>query len=127
MTDVNNILQQALDAESRRYLASPVWDCCGKPVCACGKAKNPPLVRAMIRAAIDEDAGEPSERGQPDMTHKARAQQLWRSLDENERTGVRFGLFPHLKLQAVEREGFHLRAMVLALMQVAAENGGMQV
>ena len=58
--------------------------------------------------------------------HDIRARQLWDSFTENERHGVRFGMFPHDKTTAAEREGFDGHKLVVALMKIASENGGMR-
>ena len=55
-----------------------------------------------------------------------KAKLLWHDMDENERTGVRFGMFPFGKMQEAEREGFNGRELCLALMDCAKADGGMR-
>ena len=62
----------------------------------------------------------------PDQTTKARAQILWDAMDGNEKTGVRFGLFPAEKMRQAEAEGFNGREICIALMEIAGRNGGMK-
>ena len=56
----------------------------------------------------------------------AKAQQLWQSFDKNEKAGVRFGLFPAVKIRDAEAEGVDGRELVLALMDCAKSDGGMR-
>lgn len=58
--------------------------------------------------------------------HDAKAQTLWASLTENEKTAIRFGLFPASKIAEVEAEGFDGRMICLSLMDCAKKNGGMR-
>lgn len=51
---------------------------------------------------------------------------MWAAFDENEKTGVRFGMFPAAKISAAEAEGFDHHRLVVALMDVASKNGGMR-
>lgn len=57
--------------------------------------------------------------------HLAKATTMWASFDANEKHGVRFGMFPHQKMLAAEKEGFNGRELSIALMDVAEKNGGM--
>ena len=57
---------------------------------------------------------------------QAKAKQLWESMDDNEKTGVRFGLFPANRMRFLEDEGFNLHEMVCALMDCAKKDGGMR-
>jgi hypothetical protein len=52
------------------------------------------------------------------------ARQLWDGMDENQRTGVRFGLFPAEIMQAHQEIDGH--ELAVALMDVATANGGMR-
>jgi len=61
---------------------------------------------------------------QAEITPKAEA--LWAELDENEKTGVRFGMFPAEKMRAAEALGYDTRRLALALMALAERNGGMR-
>lgn len=56
----------------------------------------------------------------------AKAKLLWHEMDANERTGVRFGLFPAIKMQVAESEGFNGRELCIALMDCAKSDGGMR-
>ncbi len=58
------------------------------------------------------------------LTQKALA--IWNSMDKNEQTGVRFGLFPHGKMTEAEKEGFGGKYLAVALMNIASNNGGMR-
>jgi hypothetical protein len=42
----------------------------------------------------------------PQAEIKAKAVQVWQSMTDSEKHGVRFGMFPAEKMQAVESEGF---------------------
>jgi hypothetical protein len=55
-----------------------------------------------------------------------KAKLIWRDMDKNEQTGVRFGLFPAGKMQDAEREGYDGRELAVALMDCAKEDGGMR-
>jgi len=54
-----------------------------------------------------------------------KAREMWREMSDNERTGVRFGMFPAEAMRKAEREGFE-RGLASALMQVASNDGGMR-
>jgi len=54
-----------------------------------------------------------------------KAKAIWDTMDKNEQTGVRFGLFPHGKMVAAEQEGYNGKDLAVALMEVASNNGGM--
>lgn len=55
-----------------------------------------------------------------------KAQQLWESFDKNEKTGVRFGLFPFEKMQVAIQEGYHSHELCVALMDTASKNEGLR-
>ena len=55
-----------------------------------------------------------------------KAAALWASFDQNERHGIRFGLFPAGKMLAAEREGFDHHALAVALIKCASRDGGMR-
>lgn len=55
-----------------------------------------------------------------------KAADIWAAMDRNERHGVRFGLFPALKMNEAEREGFNGRLLCIALMNCAEKDGGMR-
>jgi len=56
--------------------------------------------------------------------YKAKAVQMWESMNKSERTGVRFGMFPAPQMRDAEKEGFNGHELCLALMAVASEQGG---
>jgi len=56
---------------------------------------------------------------------KAMAVAIWNKMDKNEKTGVRFGLFPANKMREAEKEGFNGKDLCVALMDCATKNGGM--
>jgi hypothetical protein len=55
-----------------------------------------------------------------------KAERMWAAFDRNQRTGVRFGMFPAAEMQAAEREGYNGRLLSVALMDCAAADGGMR-
>ena len=57
---------------------------------------------------------------------KAKAAQIWASFDKNEKTGIRFGLFPAVKMREAEAEGFNSKDLCVALMDCAKNDGGMR-
>jgi len=57
---------------------------------------------------------------------KARAAAMWSQMDDNEKTGVRFGMFPMGKMQEAEKEGFNTKDICVALMDCANNDGGMR-
>lgn len=59
-------------------------------------------------------------------SHQARAASMWLDMDDNEKTGVRFGMFPYGRMCEAEREGFNARELCIALMDIAKRNGGMR-
>jgi len=59
-----------------------------------------------------------------EITPKAEA--MWAAFDENEKTGVRFGMFPAGKMQAAQALGYDTRRLALALMALAERDGGMR-
>lgn len=61
-----------------------------------------------------------------DDTTKAMAAAIWSKLDKNEKTGVRFGMFPMGKMQEAEKEGFNTKDICVALMDCANNDGGMR-
>ena len=56
----------------------------------------------------------------------AKAALMWEAFSENERAGVRFGMFPAGKMHEAEREGFATHPLVCALMDCAKRDGGMR-
>jgi hypothetical protein len=54
-----------------------------------------------------------------------KAQTMWANFTDNEKTAVRFGMFPAFPMQAAEQEGLDSRLLALALMDVANADGGM--
>ena len=59
------------------------------------------------------------------MTTQAMASAIWLAMDENEKTGVRIGLFPLAKMKAAEDAGFNGKDLCVTLMNCAKEDGGM--
>lgn len=59
-------------------------------------------------------------------SHEAKAALMWETMDENERAGVRFGMFPLRKMKEAEAEGFGSHPLVVALMDCAKRDGGMR-
>lgn len=59
-------------------------------------------------------------------TNQAKAQLIWDSLSDNEKTAIRFGLFPASRITTAEVDGFDGREICLALMDCAKANGGMK-
>lgn len=57
---------------------------------------------------------------------QAKAATLWAAMDKNERCGVRFGMFPAVKMREAEKEGFDGRALCVALCDCAKADGGMR-
>ena len=57
---------------------------------------------------------------------KEKAAKVWQGMDKNEKTGVRFGMFPQAKMKAAEAEGYDGHKLVCALMDQAQADGGMR-
>ena len=55
-----------------------------------------------------------------------KARDLWAKMDKNQRTGVRFGLFPADVIKDAEKEGFNCHALTIALMECTKKDGGMR-
>lgn len=53
----------------------------------------------------------------------AKAEEIWAGMNDSERHGVRFGLFPYHVMMAAEAEGY--KRLSVELMAVAEKNGGM--
>ena len=60
-----------------------------------------------------------------DETTQTYAQALWESMDDNQKAGVRIGLFPYEKMSAAEKAGFNGKDLCVALMNCAKQDGGM--
>jgi len=60
------------------------------------------------------------------LSDQEKAQEIWDGMDDNERTGVRFGMFPAGKMAEAEKEGYKGKELCVALMDVAKQNGGMR-
>jgi len=56
----------------------------------------------------------------------ALAAHIWAAADRNERTGIRFGLFPAYRMQQAKAEGIDMHALACALMDCARIDGGMR-
>ena len=50
----------------------------------------------------------------------------WRDMDNNEKHGVRFGLFPMKRMAEAEKCGWSPRDLAVALMDEAKKDGGMR-
>ena len=50
-----------------------------------------------------------------------KAYSLWEAFDENEKAGCKFGMFPFVKMQAAEKEGYNGHKLCVALMTVASK------
>jgi hypothetical protein len=55
-----------------------------------------------------------------------KAEAMWAAFDENEKTGVRFGMFPAVKMREAEALGYDGRRLAMALMALAQRDGGMR-
>lgn len=55
-----------------------------------------------------------------------KAEDIWAAMDKNEKHGVRFGLFPAVKMREAEKEGYEGRFLSIALMDCAEKDGGMR-
>lgn len=58
--------------------------------------------------------------------HYAKATEIWAAMDDNEKAGVRFGLFPFGRMMEAEKAGFTGRLLCIALMDKAKADGGMR-
>ena len=56
----------------------------------------------------------------------SKARDIWDSMDDNEKAGVRFGMFPAGKMQDAESDGYSGKDLAVALMEIATEEGGMK-
>lgn len=54
----------------------------------------------------------------------AKAQEIWAGMDDNQRHGVRFGLFPAEVMREAEAQGY--KGLSIELMDIAKNNGGMR-
>lgn len=61
----------------------------------------------------------------PNATYQKKAQEIWADMDQNQRTGVRVGLFPAEIMREAEAESYQGKELCVALMDVAKNNGGM--
>lgn len=57
---------------------------------------------------------------------KEKAAEMWSSFDENEKAGVRFGMFPFEKMQAAEQQGYDSTDLAVALMECAEAARGIR-
>ena len=55
--------------------------------------------------------------------HEVKAEEIWAAMNDNQRHGVRFGLFPAALMQMA---GYDAHKLACALMDVAQVNGGMR-
>lgn len=58
--------------------------------------------------------------------HAERARQMWAAFTDNEKHGVRFGMFPNGPMQAAIADGYDNRKLCGDLMDIADKNGGMR-
>jgi hypothetical protein len=61
-----------------------------------------------------------------ELAHAGRAYAIWQKMSEDERSGVRFGIFPFDRMTRSEAEGFDRRELCGALMGLARAQGGMR-
>ena len=54
------------------------------------------------------------------------AGELWNGFTDNEKHGVRFGLFPYDKMTDPKYAHIESRLLAVALMDIAEKNGGMR-
>jgi hypothetical protein len=60
------------------------------------------------------------------LDYTAKAAVMWAAMDDNQKTGVRVGMFPFERMKAAEAEGFtDNRTLCVALMHLAKKDGGM--
>jgi len=57
---------------------------------------------------------------------RVKADSLWDAMDNAERAGIMFGMFPTNKMRLVEEQGFDCYSVYLALMDCAAKDGGVK-
>jgi hypothetical protein len=57
---------------------------------------------------------------------KTKAATIWGSMDNNAKTGVRFGMFPADVMRRAEAEGFDQHRLCCDLMDCASRDGGMR-
>lgn len=55
-----------------------------------------------------------------------KAEQLWATFTDSEKTCMRFGMFPAGKMRDAIAEGHDSRELSVALMKLAERNGGMR-
>lgn len=55
-----------------------------------------------------------------------KAADMWAAFDKNQKTGVRFGMFPAKPMQDAAAEGYDGKELAVALMNQASANGGMR-
>jgi hypothetical protein len=61
-----------------------------------------------------------------EMQVRVYANSLWATMTANEKTGIRFGLFPANKMSEAGISGFEIKEICVALMACAKQNGGMR-
>ena len=59
----------------------------------------------------------------PEKTIDSYSLQMWTEMDENEKVGVRFGLFPAERMSQAEKDGYDTHKISIALMNYADHNG----
>ena len=59
-------------------------------------------------------------------TYEKKAKEIWDAMDENQQTGIRFGMFPAEVMRDAEAEGYKGKELCVALMDMASKNGGMR-
>jgi len=58
---------------------------------------------------------------------REKAESLWDAMDNTERAGITYGMFPTNKMLLVEEQGFDCYSVYLALMDCAARDGAGRV
>jgi hypothetical protein len=54
------------------------------------------------------------------------AEVMWAAMNSSEKHGVRFGLFPAVRMRAAEKLGYNGLSLTVALMRCAEKDGGMR-
>lgn len=60
------------------------------------------------------------------LCHTTKAESMWNSMTKDEQTVVRFGMFPHGKMTQAISEGYGTQDLAVAIMKIAASNGGVR-
>jgi hypothetical protein len=57
---------------------------------------------------------------------RVKAESLWDAMDNKERAGIKYGMFPTNKMVLVEEQGFDCYSVYLALMDCAEKDGSVK-